>query len=79
MKLRGSIDIEHTLAKKALKSFGNCCMKKIISMPWCFNRKSGCTASKSQLESHLLKRLAGSCGCQPFRTDVSRPKSASIK
>lgn len=39
LKLRGSVQIEYTLARRGRKNSGICCIRKIISMHWAHSRE----------------------------------------
>lgn len=39
LKLRGSVQIEYTLARRGRKNSGTCCIRKIISMHWAHSRE----------------------------------------
>lgn len=34
VRLRGSVMVEHTLARRALKNYGTCCIPNPLSIPW---------------------------------------------
>ena len=69
--LRGSIDIEHTLARRGAEKLELIKNRAIRSCLRSFNRKSSSTTGKSRVKSNLLKRVASSCRCKSFRKHVS--------
>lgn len=71
IKLRGSIDIEHTLARKGSEK-----LWKLLNEEDYVNALGALTGNqavqqvKAGLKSYLPKRLAGSSRCKPVRTHV---------
>ena len=55
IKLRGSIDIEHTLARRGAEKLWNQIMQEdYVNALGALNRESSCSASKSWFESNLF-------------------------
>ncbi|GAA3329958.1 hypothetical protein GCM10020331_080540 [Ectobacillus funiculus] len=80
IRLRGSIDIEHTLARRgAEKALEGPSYRGLHQCTWRINWKPGDAASKGWFESYLLERLAGGGRCQSCRPHVPRSKLVSGK
>ncbi len=80
IRLRGSIDIEHTLARRgAEKLWASLHTEDYINALGALTGNQAMQQVKSWFKSNLLKWLASSSRCKSFWTYVSRPKFISSK